>query len=84
MNVTKKAGKDYDANECPFCGYSEFEDDFDMGNIFIDPDLGFISLSMKCPQCRKWLDIFYDHTRTEHSGVEAKKRGDTREVPEEE
>ncbi len=69
----KKAGKDYDANECPFCGYRELDEDFNLGDIFIDPDLGFVALTKKCPKCKKKLEIFYDHTRTESNGHEATK-----------
>ena len=69
----KKAGTDYDSNECPFCGYKELDEDFDIGDIYIDPDLGFVTLTKKCPKCKKKLEIFYDHTRTESNGNEATK-----------
>jgi len=49
--------------ECPYCG-KEIGEDFDIGDIFIDTDTGFITLRKDC-DCGKKLELFYDYDRTE-------------------
>jgi len=54
-------------NKCPNCG-QELEDDFTMGDIYIDTDTGFITLKNKC-ECGVELERFYDYDRTEVTGI---------------
>jgi len=52
------------SNECPECG-EELPDNFDTGDIYIDPDLGFVTLTAKCPKCKETFELFFDYNRTE-------------------
>jgi hypothetical protein len=52
-------------NECPKCG-RELSTDFDVGDIYIDPDLGFVTLKQKC-KCGRKLELFFDYDRTEEA-----------------
>jgi hypothetical protein len=64
----KKATKDKpkfdEPGECPYCGRNVGEDSFDMGEIYIDTDTGFVTLKKDC-DCGKKLELFYNYDRTE-------------------
>lgn len=61
---TAKTAPKYDEpGQCPCCG-REVGEDFDVGEITIDTDTGFVALRKDC-DCGKKLELFYDYDRTE-------------------